>query len=462
MKKILLAKLVLFCLVAVSTGAWSQGWAGLGISPNDGASNGTVKAVAVWNGNVYIAGAFTTVGGSVSASNIAKWDGTTSAWSALGSGITGTSAEVKALCVYNNVLYAAGHFTTAGGVTASNIAKWDGSTWSALGATQGTGNDVYALIVFNNLLYAGGSFLTAGGVSAHYVASWNGSAWSGSGTGTSAPVYCFTIHGSFPVLYTGENGGLTLECLVGVSWNQVIAGFGGAGQNVQSLASFGTYIYLSGNFTFGPDKDLMRWDPQSSSVANVGNSTPLLINPGSTVTYANTMKVFNNALWVGGNFTDAGAVANTSHLAKWNGTSWSSAYVSPSALDNNVYAIDTGITGSVPYIFVGGLFTAPFHRVMKGVTTVGVTEIAVLEGMVSVYPNPSHGTIIIFVNREIKDPVVEIYMIEGRKVYTEAIKSDFESAISKELAPGIYFVKVSSGTDVNNRFKVFTQKIVID
>jgi hypothetical protein len=228
------------------------------------------------------------------------------------------------------------------------------------------------------------------------------------------------------------------------------------------LASFGTYIYLSGNFTFGPDKDLMRWDPQSSSVANVGNSTPLLINPGSTVTYANTMKVFNNALWVGGNFTDAGAVANTSHLAKWNGTSWSSAYVSPSALDNNVYAIDTGITGSVPYIFVGGLFTAPFHRVMKGVTTVGVTEIAVLEGMVSVYPNPSHGTIIIFVNREIKDPVVEIYMIEGRKVYTEAIKSDFESAISKELAPGIYFVKVSSGTDVNNRFKVFTQKIVID
>ena len=30
-------------------------------------------------------------------------------------------------------LYAGGEFTTAGGVTANNIAKWDGSAWSALG-----------------------------------------------------------------------------------------------------------------------------------------------------------------------------------------------------------------------------------------------------------------------------------------------------------------------------------------
>ena len=31
-------------------------------------------------------------------------------------------------------LYAGGYFTTAGGVPANYIAKWDGSAWSALGS----------------------------------------------------------------------------------------------------------------------------------------------------------------------------------------------------------------------------------------------------------------------------------------------------------------------------------------
>src|SRR5690349_7608503 len=113
MKKTLLAKLFLLSFVLITSQAMSQGWTGLG-SPN-GVTNGYVKATVVWNGSVYVAGQFTTVGGSVSANNIAKWDGTTQTWSALGSGITGTSAEVKALCVYNSALYAAGTFTTAGG-----------------------------------------------------------------------------------------------------------------------------------------------------------------------------------------------------------------------------------------------------------------------------------------------------------------------------------------------------------
>ena len=43
-------------------------------------------------------------------------------------------------------VYVGGQFTTAGGVAASRIARWDGSSWSALG----TGMDnqaVYALAV---------------------------------------------------------------------------------------------------------------------------------------------------------------------------------------------------------------------------------------------------------------------------------------------------------------------------
>ena len=69
---------------------------------------------------------------------IAKWDG--SSWAALGSGLNGS---VHALTVFDDgggpALYAGGSFTSAGGVAASRIAKWDGSSWAALGSGMGGG-----------------------------------------------------------------------------------------------------------------------------------------------------------------------------------------------------------------------------------------------------------------------------------------------------------------------------------
>ena len=44
-------------------------------------------------------------------------------WSAVGSG---TDFRVVALAVYNSELYVGGQFSTAGGITANNIAKWKG------------------------------------------------------------------------------------------------------------------------------------------------------------------------------------------------------------------------------------------------------------------------------------------------------------------------------------------------
>jgi trimeric autotransporter adhesin len=36
------------------------------------------------------------------------------------------------LAVYGGSLYAGGNFTTAGGVAAPNIARWNGSAWFAV------------------------------------------------------------------------------------------------------------------------------------------------------------------------------------------------------------------------------------------------------------------------------------------------------------------------------------------
>jgi hypothetical protein len=65
-------------------------------------------------------------------------------------------------------VYAGGSFTTADGVAANYVAKWDGSSWSALGS--GMNNGVYALAVSGSELYAGGNFMLAGGKGSAYAA----------------------------------------------------------------------------------------------------------------------------------------------------------------------------------------------------------------------------------------------------------------------------------------------------
>jgi hypothetical protein len=100
------------------------------------------------------------------------------------------NTAVRALGVYDDgagpALYAGGNFTSAGGAAANYIARWDGSSWSALGA----------------------------GVAANQIAKWDGSSWSALGSGASGgmnpDVSALIVHddGSGPALYAG--GGFTV------------------------------------------------------------------------------------------------------------------------------------------------------------------------------------------------------------------------------------------------------------
>ena len=149
---------------------------------------GTVHAIAVSGGSIYVGGWFTTIG-NVVANNIAKWDGTS--WSALG---TGSNGSVSALAVIGTDVYAGGDFETAGGVAANRIAKWNGTNWSALGT--GMNSSVCALAVIGTDVCAGGRFKTAGGVMVNNIAKWNGSNWSALGSGMNSGSLTLALGGT--------------------------------------------------------------------------------------------------------------------------------------------------------------------------------------------------------------------------------------------------------------------------
>jgi hypothetical protein len=131
------------------------------------------NALAVYDGALYVGGAFDHAG-PIAASRLARWDGVS--WSAVGGGLSGgLSTAVLSLAAIDEggrtALYAGGRFDHAGLTPASNLARWDGASWSALGApgqgVYGASGEVRALASLDDdrsgphptTLYAGGDFL---------------------------------------------------------------------------------------------------------------------------------------------------------------------------------------------------------------------------------------------------------------------------------------------------------------
>ncbi|MBY0262212.1 MAG: hypothetical protein K2Q20_07690, partial [Phycisphaerales bacterium] len=151
---------------------------------------GSVQALAVMpGGDVIVGGKFTTAGGA-SANNIARYNASKRVWSSLGSGVGGNPSidELNALAVLpGGDVIVGGLFTTAGGVAVSNIARYNPSTntWSALGS--GTDSTVLALAVLpGGDVIVGGGFTAAGGVAANKIARYSPTTgvWSALGSGT--------------------------------------------------------------------------------------------------------------------------------------------------------------------------------------------------------------------------------------------------------------------------------------
>lgn len=182
---------------------------------------------------LFLGGAFEAVG-SVTARSVARWDG--SSWSAVGDGLANSTVNglVNALAVHDDgsgpALYAAGSFDHSGALPCRNAARWNGSSWSAVGDDLYVDNTgVQCLLPFNDgsgaALYAGGSILSAAfpyipvNIRRWRMGRWEDVAGGLSGGGDRG-VACLAVFddGSGPALFAGGDISLVLRKLTPAGW----------------------------------------------------------------------------------------------------------------------------------------------------------------------------------------------------------------------------------------------------
>jgi hypothetical protein len=357
-------------------------WNGVSWAPVGGGVDGAVYAltsVTLGSTTTLVAGGLFSTAGGVSASRIASWNG--SAWSALSSGVfqggVGGNYFVASLAVFNEgsgpALIAGGKFATAGGVTASNIARWDGATWSPLGT--GTNAEVLALATDaagGSTLYAGGAFTLAGGAPASRVATWNGSSWSALGSGVNLTVYSLAISpvggAVAPGLYAGGQfttaGGTPANRVArwtGTTWEPVTTGVTNTVRCIARIplgaaGGLSDRLAVGGSFTTAGDSDgaspfsakgVIAWDGSAWQLLGFGFSARVT-----------AMTTFDDgggpALYIAGGFRHVNGIL-VNRIAKWDGTAWSSLGTGFGKPISSLAVYDDGLGGG-PALFAGGSF----------------------------------------------------------------------------------------------------------
>ena len=356
-------------------------WDGKDWSPVGTGMDNWVLALTVFDDGdglaLHAGGQFIIAGGTL-APFAAKWDG--QSWSDLDTGEV--DGVIHALTTYDDGggtdLYAAGEFTFIGTLAVANfIARWDGSTWSSLGAAaNGT---IYSLAVFDDdgrggpALHAGGAFTSAGIVDANHIASWDGAEWSALGDGVNNTVTSLAAveHGSSASLYVGglfhaadDLAARHVAMWDGAAWSNLGSG---AGMNAAILAmtdfndGSGPALHAAGGFTTAGSAiagNVARWNatPPDPSWSSLDGGTNFLIQALAVFDDGLEGAGEGGALYAGGWFTAAGG-APASYIARWDGADWSPVGDGVSYIVRALAVFDDG-SGAGPALYVGGAFQA--------------------------------------------------------------------------------------------------------
>ena len=242
--------------------------------------DGEVNCFTVYNDTLYIGGDFVEPD-TVAFNHVAKWDGTN--WQPVGAGFLLYSnpyaASVYSLGVSNGKLYAGGYFDQSGSTThLFSIAQWSDTAWEALGRgvsttdTTQTGQ-VESICSYKNNLYVGGAFAYAGDDTANYIAEWDGVNWHSltkqfsSGTVLALQPYDNKLYAGGGAFMVPGKTQKYIGSWDGIQWDSLSSGYGVNGQ-VFALTVFQNNLYVGGQFDSAGDisaNSIARWTSPDST-----------------------------------------------------------------------------------------------------------------------------------------------------------------------------------------------------
>lgn len=294
-----------------------QRWDGSQWSPVRGPGiAGEVHALCRSGDDMIVGGTFASISGT-NVNHVARWDGTS--FQALGPGLPGTSVDAL-VTLANGDIVAGGQFPAAGSPAINHVARWNGTNWSPLAV--GFSQPVLALCTMSNGdVVAGGKFTTAGGLVCNHIARWNGTSWSALGSGMDGDVMALAVRPD-DTLFAGGSfafaGGVACSRIAqwnGTAWIQVGAGTNG---DVQALAVRpNNDIVAVGAFTAAgglPADRCARWT--GSSWASMGAASGDAAAARAVVVLPNGDVVAGRGFQPPSTVPDAG-------IARWNGSAWS-------------------------------------------------------------------------------------------------------------------------------------------
>lgn len=140
-----------------------------------------VNELMEYQGGVIVAGNFSSVGPLKGLTGFAFWDG--QEWEDLGLRLhPNAQKEIRALKRIGNKLWVGGNINGFGNSLSKGIGVFDlvTKTWTTFGTgLSGSGSPmVNAIEVFQGEVYIGGSFSSIDGVAANHLAKWDGTSWS--------------------------------------------------------------------------------------------------------------------------------------------------------------------------------------------------------------------------------------------------------------------------------------------
>lgn len=421
--------------------------------------------------NSLIAGGYFKYADGKVVNGVAAWNGIT--WDSLGSGISNCTNFCQGpwrIARYDSALYVTGLFTEIGHI-GTRFARWNGIAWDTSGnflvawdsaGTQPT--NPLTLSVINNQLWVVGGFYNAGGVLVNNsIALWDGSTYAPFATSSLSP---FSGNGpagiGYPTYFNGmwyfigvvlDSNGQNNNVIrwTGTQWEIFGGGIKGGLSEVSSITVFNNELIIAGTFTEAdgnPGNAIVGWD---------GNNWHDL---GGGITDSNgyygqifDMTVFNNELWVVGNFQFAGGVY-AKNIAKWNGVNWCSL---GSYFDNNILSIESYNNE----IYIGGGFWTidgdSIQRIAKWgggsfVDTCGI--VSVFENPngnegVSVVPNPAQSWIQFCIPGIAETRTLVIFDLVGREVWRRESTETIIIAPVGVFETGMYYYSIDSGTGYN-------------